>query len=141
MIAAPFSADQSLAVVIDNTTWPLYETYGIIYQGSAPIATTGYYYAILENDKQPNVTEAFHRAPSQNDTVNEFFNRTSEYHEVLSLPQMLPPLPSINRIDTNLHINGQIPTIHIWGNASAVKYLHEKPLEDIDVRLNFTYIG
>ncbi|KAG2204353.1 hypothetical protein INT47_009395 [Mucor saturninus] len=141
LIAAPFSADQSLAVVIDNTTWPLYETYGIIYQGKAPIATTGYYYAILENDKQPNVTEAFHRTPSQNDTVNEFFNRTSEYHQVLSLPQMLPPLPSINRIDTNLHIQGQIPTIHIWGNASAVKYLHEKPLEDISVRLNFTYIG
>lgn len=141
LIAAPFSTDQSLAVVIDNKTWPLFVTHGILYQGKAPIATTGYYYAILENDNQPNATEAFYRTPSQNNTPNEFFNRSSNIYQVLTLPEILAPLPSINRITTDLHIEGQIPSIHIWGNVTAVKYLHENQLEDLNVELNFTYIG
>lgn len=141
VIASPFSTDQSVVVVIDNTTWPLAVASGILYQGEAPIAKTEYYYAILDSNKQPNTAEMFHRTPVKNNTPNEFFNRTLNNYQVISLPQVLAPLPSINRIKSDLHVEGQIPSIHIWGNDTAVTYLHENQLEDIDVELNFAYIG
>lgn len=144
VIAAPDSIDYSVVVVVDNTSWPLsVASSSILYQGEAPVAQFGYHYAILDGNRQINATEEFSRAPVKtgNQTINEFFNRTQNIHQVFSLPQVLPPLPGINRIDSDLHIQGQIPTIHIWGNETAITYLHEHQLEDIDIEMNVTYIG
>ncbi|KAI8090412.1 coth protein-domain-containing protein [Thamnidium elegans] len=141
VIASPYTSDQSVVVVVDNTVWPLTSTLGIMYQGTAPIAQTEYHYAILESNQQVNTTEEFTRSPVSESTVNEFFNREKNSYQINSLPNVITPLSSINRIQSDLHIDGQIPTIHIWGNTSAVSFLHEKQLEDVDVELNFTYIG
>lgn len=145
VIASPESADASVVVVVDNTTWPLNaaSSSSILYQGEAPVAQSGYHYAIVDGNKQVNATEGFSRAPivDGKQTVNEFFNRSLNSYQFSSLPQVLPLLPVINRVKSDLHIQGQIPTMHIWGNETAVNYLHQNQLEDVDVELNLTYIG
>ncbi|EIE79697.1 hypothetical protein RO3G_04402 [Rhizopus delemar RA 99-880] len=130
-----------VAVVVDGTTFPLQQTLGILYQGEAPIAKTSYHYAIVDANHGINASESFARNPIQADSLNEFFNRSMNAYNVSSLPQVLPPLPSIKRIASDLHKDGQIPTIHIWGNETAITYLNTNQQEDIDVELNFTYFG
>lgn len=141
VIASPYTPEQSVVVVVDDISWPLASAFGILYQGEAPIAQTGYHYAILESNQQVNTTEGFSRTPVPESTVNEFFNRASNQYEISPLPQFLAPLSSIDRIQSELHTLNQIPTIHIWGNETAVALLHENQSEDLDVELNFTYIG
>ncbi|KAI8641497.1 coth protein-domain-containing protein [Parasitella parasitica] len=58
------------------------------------------------------------------------------------LPTIMEPLPIINRIKSDLHIDGEIPTIHITGSQSAIDNLHANNYADIDVSdLNMTYIS
>lgn len=147
VIAALPANEMSVAVIVDDSIFLLSvddstETPGILYTGEAPIAQNGYHYAILENNNQAtNASESFMRAPTQNiTTFNEFFNRSTNVYETVRLPQIYPPSPSINRIQSDLHIDGQIPTMHIWGNETAVTYLHSNQLaEDVEVLLNMTY--
>ncbi|KAG1098871.1 hypothetical protein G6F42_017919 [Rhizopus arrhizus] len=147
VIAAPgTSSNMSVAVVVDNTTYPLTAKSnegGLLYQGEAPVAQTGYHYAILDAMQQVNASEAFSRSPVMNDTTyNEFFNRSSNVYNVTALPQILEPISAINRIETDLHLQDQIPTIHLWGNATAIEALNGNQLdEDLDVELNMTYYG
>lgn len=140
VITSPSSTSQSVAVVVDNTTFPLSATNGILYSGEAPIAKGGYSYAILENS-QINSSEPFSRSPVTSNTPNEFFNRSRNEYQVVQLPQALPELPNINRVESKLHNISQIPTIHLWGNQSEIDFLHKNQLTDIDIRLNMTYIG
>lgn len=140
VIAAPGSSSQTVAVVVDDISWPLVASSGILYQGEAPVAKQGYHYAILEENKQVSSSEGFSRTPVNSNTDNEFFNRPLNTYQVATLPQVLSPLDSINRITSDLHLHNQIPTIHIWGNETAVNSLHENQSEDIDVELNMTYI-
>jgi hypothetical protein len=143
IIASPASADMSVAVVVDGVTYPLSATgiRSLIYQGEAPAASNEYHYSILDSAKQVNASESFTRPPIHSNTLNEFFNRSSNSHELVTLPQVYDPLPVMNRIKSDLHIQGQIPTMHIWGNESAVAELHGKQLEDLDVELNLSYYG
>jgi hypothetical protein len=143
IIASPASADMSVAVIVDNVAYPLSATgtNSLLYQGEAPSASNEYHYAILDSMKQVNTSESFTRSPIQSNTLNEFFNRSLNTHELVTLPQVYDPLPSIHRITSDLHIQGQIPTMHIWGNETAVTELHGKQLEDLDVELNLTYYG
>lgn len=140
VITAPTS-NMGVAVVVDGTTFPLQQTLGILYQGEAPIAKTSYHYAIVDANHGINASESFARNPIQADSLNEFFNRSINVYNVSNLPQVLPPLPSIKRIASDLHKDGQIPTIHIWGNETAIAYLNANQQEDVDVELNFTYFG
>ncbi|GAA5798491.1 hypothetical protein HPULCUR_003895 [Helicostylum pulchrum] len=133
----------SVAVVVDEVTYPLQATFGILYKGDAPSATTEYHYAFVDN-KDVKVSEPFTRPPLKDGlstTLNEFFNRSISTYEVNTLPQVLEPLSSIHRINSNLHNMNQIPSIHIYGNTSATKYLEDNPLEDNKVELNVAYIG
>ncbi|CEP09735.1 hypothetical protein [Parasitella parasitica] len=144
VIAAPESTSMLVAVVVDNTTYPLAATPddgGLLYQGQAPVAQSGYHYAIIDESQQIQVSEPFSRAPVQHQkTYNEFFNRTSNVYNVGSLPQIMEPISAINRIQSDLHIYDQIPTMHIWGNATSIQALNENQLkEDLDVELNMTY--
>lgn len=136
----------SVAVVVDNTTYPLAakaDEGGLLYQGEAPAAQSGYHYAILDAMQQINASEAFSRPPVMNKTTyNEFFNRSSNVYNVTSLPQVLEPISAIKRIETDLHLQDQIPTIHLWGNATAIESLNDNQLdEDLDVELNMNYYG
>ncbi|KAI9274035.1 coth protein-domain-containing protein [Helicostylum pulchrum] len=142
VIAEP-PANMSVAVVVDKVTYPLQATFGILYKGDAPSATTEYHYAFVDN-KDVKVSEPFTRPPLKDGlstTLNEFFNRSISTYEVNTLPQVLEPLSSIHRINSGLHNMNQIPSIHIYGNTSATKYLEDNQSEDYKVKLNVAYIG
>lgn len=137
------SAGMAIAVVVDNQTYSLFnnkENSGILYSGEAPVSQFGYHYAILDARQQPSATESFSRAPMQEDTVYEFFNRSANTFNVSSLPQIYTPIS--DRIESQLHNRSYIPTIHIWGNNTAVEALHQnQSTNELEVKLSMTYYG
>jgi hypothetical protein len=139
--AAP--ADSTVAVIVDNVTFPLSVDYGILYHGEAPAAKVGYSYAVIDTvNNNAILSEPFLRPPlgEGQSTPNAFFNRSIDKYDLVTLPQALEPLSSIHKIKSDLHIPNQIPSIHIYGNASAIDYLHKNQLEDLEVELSVTYI-
>ncbi|KAI8645156.1 coth protein-domain-containing protein [Parasitella parasitica] len=134
----------SVAVVVDNNTYILAasESATLLYSGNAPTAQVGYHYAIVKSDNQIHASEAFSRAPVQSKfTENEFFNRSLSTHQLDSLPQVYKQMPYVNRIESDLHILNQIPTIQIWGNQTELDILHKDQLQDLKFRFNVTYYG
>ncbi|RCH77629.1 hypothetical protein CU098_001192, partial [Rhizopus stolonifer] len=130
-----------MAVVVDGVTFSLQKRHGILFQGEAPVATRNYYYKILNINQGSIIPEPFVRSPVLENTANEFFNRSSNTYNVTKLPQILSPLPVIHRIESDLHLFNQIPTINLWGNATAIDYMNNNQLENISVKLNLTYFG
>ncbi|KAI7857687.1 coth protein-domain-containing protein [Circinella umbellata] len=132
-------ADTSMVVMVDEQQYPLTQSSEshIVYTGTAPIAESGYHYAkasgssILEH-------EPFMREPVESDTVYEFYNRTQNSWDIPSVPSLYDPL--FNRVDTDLHLEGQIATIHIYGNASGMDRMHTDIWEEVKVITNMTYI-
>lgn len=113
----------------------------LYFAGKAPVAQSGYKYVILNNANTVVQQENFTRAPiTKGDTYNEYYNRSWNSLELAQLPRALDPLPIINRIDSDLHIDGEIPTIHITGNQTNVDYIHSHSQEDIDFPMSMTYI-
>ncbi|KAI8647061.1 coth protein-domain-containing protein [Parasitella parasitica] len=140
--------NQTLAVIVDEHVYPLTITSrhsSLLHTGEAPTATSCYCYAILEKSNQSNVIERenFTRSPvAKDDTLNEFYGRPWNSMNLAQLPRILEPLPIINRIDSKLHIDGEIPTMHFTGNQTAIDYIHANQHLDIDVEgLNMTYIS
>lgn len=138
------STDTSMAVVVDEKPYPLAvdnkSGCAILYTGTAPVAKDHYYYA---KQKAGAIVEreAFTRPPVEKDqTPNEFYNRSRNAWPITPLPNVLEPLPSIHRIQSDLHVGGEIPTIYLVGNKSGVDLMHTKVLDDIKVTLNMTYI-
>jgi hypothetical protein len=56
------------------------------------------------------------------------------------LPQVYQPLSVLDRVQSDLHIEGEIPTIHLWGNQNEIDRMYQNQLEDIKIRLNMDYI-
>ncbi|KAI8090408.1 hypothetical protein BDF21DRAFT_411202 [Thamnidium elegans] len=142
IIAEP-PANMSVAAVVDKVVYPLEATFGILYKGDAPSATTGYHYAFVDN-KEVKVSEPFTRPPLKDGlltTLNEFFNRSISTYELNTLPQVFEPLASMHLVNSGLHNMHQIPSIHIYGNTSATKYLEGNQLQDYKAKLNVAYIG
>ncbi|OBZ91573.1 Inner spore coat protein H [Choanephora cucurbitarum] len=135
----------SMAVVVDNTTYLLIADKGssALHTGQAPIAKFGYQYVKI--DKNKNLTESvesFLRKPVSENTVYEFFNRTWNTRQIAKLPQVYKPLNAIHRIKSDLHKDGQIPTISIEGSQADFDVLHSNTTcEDCKVNTNVTYIG
>lgn len=134
----------SVAVIVDNNIYRLTTpTSGdLLYTGSAPAAKSEYHYAFIDSANQVNASEAFTRTPVLNEsTTNEFFNRSISTHQLTYLPQVYEPVSVVDRIESDLHHLDQIPTIHIWGNLTAIDLLHKNQLEDLEFELNLTYYG
>lgn len=136
----------NVAVVVDEVVYQLKPEHGILYKGEAPFPKFGYNYVYTEksNENTAKISESFVRLPSDNEstsTVNEFFDRPYNTYNVKSLPQALPPLDSINRIESDLHIKNQIPTIHIYGDQSSIDSLHKNQKADLEFKLNVAYFG
>jgi hypothetical protein len=130
----------SLSVIVDNISFPLQSSSSILFKGEAPAAKHGYQYAIFNNGEL-RTSEPFLRDPVSENTVNEFFNRSKNTYDITPLPQVYSPLPIINKIRSDLHRDGQIATIHLWGEQDEVDNLHNNQLDDIKVKLNMDYIG
>ncbi|KAL9547796.1 hypothetical protein MBANPS3_005999 [Mucor bainieri] len=140
--------NQALAVIVDQKVYPLTsvsEQSSLLHTGKAPVASTHYQYAILEKNNSSNVLqrENFTRSPvTEDSTLNEYFGRSWNSMNLTQLPRILDPLPIINRIDSKIHIEGEIPTIHFSGNQTAIDYIHAHQELDIDVEgMRMTYIS
>ncbi|KAI8991221.1 coth protein-domain-containing protein [Mycotypha africana] len=142
--------NQTLAVVLDNhQVYPLNDTSKatpLLHMGQAPRPLNEYKYGILDKHTNDIISqEPFTRhLPSSNtsSTLNEHFNRTWTVADEYQLPSVFEPLPVIHRIDSKIHIPGQIPTIHIMGNSTGIDYMQSHQLTDIDVEgLKMAYIS
>jgi hypothetical protein len=130
-------------VVIDDDHSYLLEAdeSSILFRGEAPEASSNYRYAIYDGEGDTTLVESFSREPVSESTVNEFFNRSKNVHELAPLPQVYQPLSVLNRLQSDLHIEGEIPTIHLWGDQNEIDHMHQNQLEDVKIRLNMDYIG
>ncbi|CAO0790272.1 unnamed protein product [Mucor circinelloides] len=140
--------NQTLAVIVDESVYPLTsisESSFLLHTGEAPIASSSYQYAILEKNNESNVIEKenFIRTPvTEDSTLNEYYGRSWNSMNLTQLPRILDPLPIINRIESKIHIEGEIPTIHFTGNQTAIDYIHANQALDIDVEgMKMTYIS
>ncbi|CAO3612314.1 unnamed protein product [Mucor fragilis] len=134
---------ETMGVKVDNATFPLKlrnNDTRILYSGMAPAAKSSYNYVHI----YPNntvVEEPFKRAPVMQNTVNEFFNRTWNNYSVAQLPQIYSPLPAIKRVSSQLHKDGQIPSIHISGNQTLFDKMHSNSTADLSVMSNISYVS
>ncbi|GAN00807.1 hypothetical protein MAM1_0002c00231 [Mucor ambiguus] len=143
------SDNQTLGVIVDEEIYPLTSTDDastLLHKGKAPIASTSYKYAILDKDNTTSVIdqESFSRDPITNSskTLNEYYGRSWNSKTLDQVPTIMDPLPIISRIDSDLHIDGEIPTIHITGNQTAIDYIHTNAESDIDISgLTLAYIS
>lgn len=134
----------TMGVIVDNVTYPLNpsQNASILYTGEAPIAQSGYRYVKIEKSNNNTQVESFFRNVTQNNTVNEYFNRTQNAYDLARLPAIYPPLDAIHRIQSKLHIDGQIPTIHVVANQTQIDAMHaSNSTEDISVMTNMTYVS
>ncbi|KAI7879856.1 coth protein-domain-containing protein [Mucor mucedo] len=139
--------NQALGVIIDEKVYPLTkvnEASTLLHYGDAPSPSSGYKYAILQKDTNQVIeSENFTRenSPSES-TLNEYYGRSwNSYNNLTKLPLIMEPLPIINRIESDLHIDNEIPTVHFYGDQAQIDNLHNNQMEDIDVNLNMAYIS
>lgn len=133
---------QRMGVIVDDQVYslPINSKSDLLYTGLAPVAKKGYSYTILEDNISLN-RENFTRPPVVTDTVNEHYNRSWNKWSLNKLPIAFSPLPIVHRIESNLHIDGQIPTIHLVGNKTELEIMHaNQTTKDIKVPIKMTYI-
>ncbi|CEG69286.1 hypothetical protein RMATCC62417_05386 [Rhizopus microsporus] len=137
------SASESMGVIVDNVTYPLElsSPSTILYTGNAPIAKQGYRYTKIIKIDNSTISEPFLRSPIETNTLHEFFNRTWNKKQIVSLPTVYKPLSAIHRISSNLHREGEIPTIHIIANESEIAAMHNNYTQDIEVKANLSYVS
>ncbi|GAA5806662.1 hypothetical protein MFLAVUS_000010 [Mucor flavus] len=140
--------NQTMGVLIDDRIYPLTETNKdstLLHYGKAPKSNSGHYkYVILLKDNHQMVQcENFTRVVTRQvkSTLNECFGRPWNKFNLPLLPTILPPLPVINRVQTKLHVDGEIPVIHLFGNQSEIDLVHKNQTSDIKIELNMTYIS
>ncbi|KAI8146998.1 coth protein-domain-containing protein [Fennellomyces sp. T-0311] len=130
-----------MAVMIDNKRYDLSQSTvdPIVFTGSAPEGQNGYYYAKITEDAITE-REPFIRRPIKDDfTPFEFYNRSQIKWEITPMPQIFEP--SFKRVQNDLHMEGQISTIHIIGNQSDIDTMHKNiSSHDFEVNVNFTFI-
>ncbi|KAF1796017.1 coth protein-domain-containing protein [Mucor lusitanicus] len=133
--------NQTIDVIIDDQL----KKSQLLHTGDAPAAASGYKYAVIDKANPSTIIdqESFTRDPVTGDkTLNEYYGRSWNTMNLTQLPTIMDPLPIIDRIETKLHIDGEIPTIHITGNQSAIDNMHKEQYADVDVKgLSMTYIS
>lgn len=135
----------TMAVMVDNKIYPLSSdpvTTTILHTGKAPIAKEGYKYVKLNKSDNSTLPEPFLRDPISKDSLNEFFNRTWNKQDLDSFPTAYEPLEAIHRVKSNLHRQGEIPTIHFVANQVELDRMHNsKSDEDFEVQAKMVYIS
>ncbi|CAO3597070.1 unnamed protein product [Absidia cylindrospora] len=128
----------------------------LLYQVSAPKATTGYKYVhVNRNTHKVEESEPFVRSPltdkhDNNDSngkkknhngINEFYGRSWTYRDVKSFDRIHAFPQDYDRINAkHLHPTNEIPTMHIQAPAADIDRLHGYYLQDIDIKASMTYI-
>ena len=97
----------------------------------------------ISKDKHVIVSqEDFIRMPVRgaDRTLNEHYERSWNQKPLNSIPTTMAPLACIHRITSDLHIEGEIPTIHFFGNQSLIDLVHANQGDDVKIKVNMTYI-
>ncbi|KAI9020007.1 coth protein-domain-containing protein [Phycomyces nitens] len=131
-----------MSVVVDNISYPLSSSPNVpvLYTGSAPKAINGYSYAVTTGANGTTI-EPFTRKQTNETTPNETFGCPWNKFPLSKVNPILPPLPAIHRVESPLHIDGEIPTIYLSGNQTALDNMHTNSMDDINVSINMTYIS
>lgn len=140
-------SNQTIAVIVDDQLYPLTSVSKksqLLHTGDAPAAASGYKYAVIDKANPSNIVdkESFTRQPVTDDkTLNEYYGRSWNTMNLTQVPTIMDPLPIVDRIESKLHTDGEIPTIHFTGNQSAIDNMHKNQYAEIDVEeLSMTYI-
>ncbi|KAI7894227.1 coth protein-domain-containing protein [Mucor mucedo] len=140
------SKNQNLGVIVDDQMYPLSnnnEATPLLHRGQAPISSTGYRYAILSRHQVLDVENFTRHCSSDNIQKNDYYGRSwNSYHNLTKLPTLLPPLDIMDRIQSSLHIDNEIPTIHLYGNKTEIDNMHHQQTDRaMRVELNMAYIS
>ncbi|KAI9489624.1 coth protein-domain-containing protein [Zychaea mexicana] len=146
-VISPFTGQDhhTLAVVVDDKSYPLIRSSvsQLVHVGTAPASSRddGYYYAKIK-DNVIVEEEYMRRFTGIVDTTTpyQFYNRSRDYWDITPLPQVLDPLSAIHRIESELHVSGEIATIHVMGNQTEIDYMHTNVLEDYQLKTDMVYI-
>ncbi|KAI8148960.1 coth protein-domain-containing protein [Fennellomyces sp. T-0311] len=141
VLAPPFQSEHSLAVIVDNETYPLSRSSAtpLLYTGNAPVAEDSYHY-VKTMDGAVVEHEYVTRSSVDEDTVYQFYNRSRDEWNITPLPQVMDPLSEINRIESDLHVYGEIPTIHFLGNQTEIDHMHTNIFDDYQTLTEMVYI-
>ncbi|KAG1043791.1 hypothetical protein G6F43_011576 [Rhizopus delemar] len=139
------SPDTDAAVVVGDHIYRLFpsEKSSILLQVKAPSGMP-YYYAKLRKGTTDIIDkERFVRAPlTRQWTFNEFYNRNWNTKDVQSFKSISGITERHHRAeDDQLHPVGEIATIHVMANPEDLKMIHDKFLDDYDIKANVTHIS
>ncbi|EPB91686.1 hypothetical protein HMPREF1544_01397 [Mucor circinelloides 1006PhL] len=132
-------------VIINNNVYKLQPSAdsNILFQGMAP-SNVKYSYAKLRKDTTTIVEQENFSRPAVSDkqTLNEFFNRNWNSKEMSTFKPISSISKNFNRrADDELHPVGEIPTIHVIAAQTDIDNIHNHYKQDIEVRVNVTYIS
>lgn len=140
-VVGPTVGTEKMGVVIDNKAYPLTASSScpLFYTGSAPQATSGYQYAMLDSKNTVTEKEPFIRPMVSTKSLNDFYNRSSTITTLPKLTQVLPDLDILAINDTKPFNSGEIPTLCFTIDESKLKKVHDAE-KSKSVSSNLTYI-
>ncbi|KAI9271317.1 coth protein-domain-containing protein [Sporodiniella umbellata] len=94
-----------------------------------------------KTENRGTLPESFVRRFVNTSTPHEFFNRTWNSHNNAQFPQVYSPLKSIHRVQSDLHRDNEIPTLHIVGDQAAIDNMHHNISGDITIKSDLTYLS
>ena len=98
-----------------------------------------YQYVRIDRKNQKILEKEKFVRPSRKNVVNEFFGRDWTVKPIHYLPSLSLSKP-YDRAKTDLHPEGEIPTIHITAPQAEIDNMHTHYLKKIDIHGNFTYM-
>ncbi|KAI8329992.1 coth protein-domain-containing protein [Chlamydoabsidia padenii] len=156
-----------IGVQIDNNQFYRMEPVApgsVLYQIKAPKATSGYKYIHINRaTNKIEESEPFERSPLDNEKdekkkkkkkeekepkvegvlngLNEFYGRNWTFKDVKAFAPIEAFPQGYDRSPApDLHPQNEIPTMHIQAPASDIEKLHGYYLQDVDYKVNITYI-
>jgi hypothetical protein len=131
-----------MGIVVDDYIYGMRPIFpgSALYRGEAPSGKPYRYVKLKSQTSDIVENEPFERQPPASGTpLNEFYGRNWTTKEELDFPK-LPFQQGFNRLESDLHLHDEIPTIHIQANPEDIKHIHTFYLQDIAVQANITYI-
>lgn len=138
------SPETDAGVVIDNELYLLTPSKKseIVLQTKAPGGRRYFYAKLKKNTTEIVDQEPFLRNPvTQRWTFNEFYGRNWNAKQVVNFQPVSEIANNFNREDDfDLHPVGEIATIHVIAPQADITKMHDRFLDDLDIRVDITHI-
>ncbi|KAG1464740.1 hypothetical protein G6F56_005021 [Rhizopus delemar] len=139
------SPETDAGVVIDNELYLLTPSKKseIVLQTKAPGGRRYFYAKLKKNTTEIVDQEPFLRNPvTQRWTFNEFYGRNWNAKQVVNFQPVSEIANNFNREDDfDLHPVGEIATIHVIAPQADITKMHDRFLDDLDIRVDITHIS